>query len=153
MNKIAKISSALPLVVNVLLIATLSACSSPPNTASDTPTNDKGEVSAAKNSPTTQDDAQSETRKKQVEADNRAKEQRNNVGGDSQKSTEENLVSEVRNKLESNLPGDKLTVTTKNADVTVSGEVKTQGELDKIKPLVMEIKGVKSVMVKAVVKP
>lgn len=153
MNKIAKISSALPLVINVLLIATLSACSSPPKTASDAPTNGKGEVSTAQNSPTTQDNDQSETRKKQVEADIRAKEQRNNAGGDAQKSTEENLVSEVRNKLEANLPDDQLTVTTKNADITVSGEVKTQEELAKIKPLVMEIKGVKSVMVKAVVKP
>ena len=36
---------------------------------------------------------------------------------------------------------------------TVAGVVKTQGQLDKIKPLAMEIKGVRSVMVKAVVKP
>lgn len=157
MNKIAKISSALPLVVKVLLIATLSACSSPPNTASDAPTNENGQVST--NSPTTQDAPLSETRKKQIESDARAKEQRNEVAGepqksgDSQKSTEENLASQVRDKLEVNLPGDKLTVTNKNADITVSGEVKTQEELARIKPLVMEIKGVKSVMVKAVVKP
>jgi osmotically-inducible protein OsmY len=64
---------------------------------------------------------------------------------------EGDLSNEVRSKLEANIPRAKLTVSAKNADVTVSGVVATQEELNKIKPLAMEIKGVNSVMVKAVV--
>ena len=74
------------------------------------------------------------------------------MGGDSQKRVEGDLASEVRSKLEANIPRGKLTITAKNAEVTVSGVVRTQDELNKIKPLAMEIKGVRSVVVKAVIK-
>jgi hyperosmotically inducible periplasmic protein len=55
----------------------------------------------------------------------------------------------VRNKLEANIPNGKLTILANEAKITVSGTVKIQEQLDKIKPLAMEIKGVDSVMVKA----
>ena len=77
----------------------------------------------------------------------------NNMGGNPQKRAEGDLASEVRSKLETNIPSGKLTVSAKNAEITVAGVVKTQEQLDKIKPLAMEITGVRSVMVKAVVKP
>jgi hyperosmotically inducible periplasmic protein len=154
MNKIAKISSTMPLLLSVLLMATISACSGS-KTASDAPdsTDDNGQVSTTENGKNTQDDAQSETRRKQLDADIQAREQRNNLGGDPQKRNEGDLASEVRSKLEANIPRGKLTVSAENSDITVSGVVTTQAELDKIKPLAMEIKGVRSVTVKAVVNP
>lgn len=154
MNQITKKSFTLPLLFSVLLMATISACSQESNT-SDAPnsTNNNEQKSTAENAKSTQNDAQSETRKKQLESDIRAREQRNNVGGDPQKRTEGDLASEVRSKLEANIPSSKLTVDAKNADITVSGVVTTQEELNKIKPLAMQIKGVNSVMVKAVVNP
>jgi hyperosmotically inducible periplasmic protein len=158
MNQITKIGSTLgsaqTLLLSMVLMATVSACDTA-KTASNAPssTNNNGQVSTENTGKTTQDDAQSETRKKQLESDIRAREQRNNMGGDPQKRTEGDLASEVRSKLEANIPRGKLTVAAKNADITVSGVVTTQEQLDKIKPLAMEIKGVNSVMVKAVVNP
>jgi hyperosmotically inducible periplasmic protein len=153
-NKIFKAKSSHFLLVGVILAIAVSACSQT-KTTSDAPnsTNNNGELSATENGKATQDDAQSEIRKKQLEADNRAREQRNTIVGDTQKRTEGDLASEVRNKLESNIPDGKLTIAAKNADVTVSGVVAKQEQLDKIKPLAMEIKGVSSVIVKAVVAP
>ena len=75
------------------------------------------------------------------------------MGGDTQKRAEGDLASEVRSKLEANIPRGKLTVEAKNSEITVSGAVSNQEQLNKIKPLAMEIKGVRSVVVKAVVKP
>jgi osmotically-inducible protein OsmY len=154
MNQIIKKSFTLPLIFSLLLMASISACTQE-KTAPDAPnsTNNNGDKPTAKNAQNTQNDAQSETRKKQIESDIRAREQRNNVGGDPQKRAEGDLASEVRNKLEANIPSSKLTVDAKNADITVSGVVTTQEQLNKIKPLAMQIKGVNSVMVKAVVNP
>jgi hyperosmotically inducible periplasmic protein len=154
MNKIAKTTPTLPLLLGILLMATLSACSLA-KTAPDAPnsTDNNGQVSTAKDGKATQDDAQSETRKMQLDADIQAREQRNNMGGDPQKRADGDLASEVRSKLEANIPDGKLTVAAKNAEITVSGVVTNQAQLDKIKPLAMEIKGVDSVMVKAVVNP
>lgn len=154
MNKRTKKSSTLPLLFSVLLMATLSACSDV-KTTSDAPnsTDKNGDVSTTKDRQSTQNDAQSETRRKQLDSDIRAREQRNDIGGDPQKRAEADLSSEVRSKLEANIPRGKLTVSAKNKDITVSGVVTTQEELNKIEPLAMEIKGVNSVTVKAVVKP
>lgn len=154
MNKLTKIVSILPLLFSILLIAGISSCTDS-KTASDAPnaTDNNGQVSTTKNAENTKEDAQSVTRKSQLEGDIQAREQRNNMGGDTQERTEGDLSSEVRSKLEANIPRGKLTVSANNADVTVSGVVPTQDELDKIEPLAMEIKGVKSVTVKAVVNP
>jgi hyperosmotically inducible periplasmic protein len=154
MNKIAKISSTLPLLLGVLLMTSISACGAT-KTASDAPdsTENSEQVSTTEDGKNTQDDAQSETRRKQLNADIQAREQRNNLGGDPQKRTEGDLASEVRSKLEANIPRGKLTVSAENTNITVSGVVTTQNELDKIKPLAMEIKGVRSVVVKAIVNP
>jgi len=154
MNKITKIGFTLPLLLVFLLTVTISACKEVKTTA-DAPnsTNTNGQVATEKQSNKTQNDAQSETRRKQLNADIQAREQRNNMGGDTQKRAEGDLASEVRSKLEANIPRGKLTVEAKNSEVTVSGAVSNQEQLNKIKPLAMEIKGVRSVVVKAVVKP
>lgn len=96
------------------------------------------------------DDAQDETRKRQLEADIRSREQRNDATGGTAMRTDSDLASEVRSKLEANIPKGNLTVESKDATVTVSGTVPSVNELDKIKGLAMEIKGVKAVTVTAV---
>ncbi len=151
---ISKVSAKLFGLCLIPLLITLTACSDA-KTSSDAPnsTETNGQVSTMKDGKATQDDAQNETRKKQLEADIRAREQRNNMGGDPLKRAEEDLSSEVRSKLEANIPKGKLTISAKNDEVTVSGVVSTKEQLDKIKPLAMQIKGVKNVVVKATVSP
>lgn len=155
MTKTNKIGFIQPLVLSILLASSISACRNASKTASDAPssTESNGQTSTSQNADTTKGDAQSDIRKKQIESDIRAREQRNNVGGDPQKRDEGDLSSQVRNKLEANIPNGKLTVDAEKANVTVSGTVANKAQLDKIKPLAMEIKGVKTVIVKAVVSP
>jgi hyperosmotically inducible periplasmic protein len=153
MIKIINIGSSLPFLLNLLLMGSISACNEA-KTSSDAPSATESTAPVATtNDQATKDDAQSDTRKKQLDADIRAREQRNNVAGDPQKRTQGDLASEVRSKLEANIPNGKLTIVANAAKVTVSGVVKTQEQLDKIKPLAMEIKGVDSVIVKAVIIP
>jgi hyperosmotically inducible periplasmic protein len=152
MNLITKLNSSPSLLASLLLIATISACSEA-KTSSDAPSSANASVSVSTNSPATQDDAQSETRRKQLNADIRAREQRNDVVGNPLKRTDSDLASEVRSKLEANIPQGKLTIVAKDSQVTVSGSVANLEQLNKIKTLAMEIKGVNGVMVKAVVAP
>lgn len=149
-----KFSNTVPYLLSVVLLVTLSACDTS-KTSSDAPnsTASNEKVSTDKKEKPTQNDAESDVRKKQLDADIRAREQRNNVGGDPNKRADEDLSSEVRSKLEANIPKGKLTVSAKNAEITVSGVVSTQAQLDKIQSLGMEIKGVKSIIVKATVTP
>jgi osmotically-inducible protein OsmY len=155
MNTINRVSSSLSILLSILLMLTVSACNAA-KTSSDAPntTDTNGKVSSSKNDKATQDDAQSKIRRNQLNADIQAREQRNNMGGgELTKRADGDLSSEVRSKLEANIPLGKLTIASKNAVVTVSGVVKKQNDLDKIRPLAMEIKGVQSVIVKAVVSP
>ena len=153
MIKIVKISTSLPLLLNFLLMGSIAACNEA-KTSSDAPmATESNAPVVTTNDKATKDDAQSDTRRKQLDADIRAREQRNNVAGDPQKRTQGDLASEVRSKLEANIASGKLTILANDAKVTVSGTVKTQEQLDKIKPLAMEIKGVSDVMVKAVIIP
>jgi hyperosmotically inducible periplasmic protein len=96
-------------------------------------------------------DAQDETRKKQLDADIRAREQRNDAMGNPTKRPDSDLASEVRSKLEANIPKGNLSVESKDANVVVSGTVPSLNDLDKVQGLAMEIKGVKTVTIKAVV--
>ena len=154
MNKITKMGFTLPLFLGLLLTVTISACQEAKTTANaPDSTNTNGEISTEEQSDNTQDDAESQTRRRQLNQDIRAREQRNNMVGDPQERAEADLASEVRSKLEANIPRGKLTVVANNAEVTVSGMVSNQEQLDKIQPLAMEIKGVRSVVVRAVIKP
>ena len=154
MNKITKMGFTLPLLLGLLLTVTISACQEAKTTANaPDSTNTNGEISTEEQSDNTQNDAESPTRRKQLNQDIQAREQRNNMVGDPQQRAEADLASEVRSKLEANIPRGKLTVVANNAEVTVSGMVSNQEQLDKIQPLAMEIKGIRSVVVKAVIKP
>jgi hyperosmotically inducible periplasmic protein len=144
-----------PLVLSVLLTLSLSACTTASKTASDAPssTDSNGTTPNSTSANDNKGDAQSDIRKKQIESDIRAREQRNAIAGDPQKRDPEDLASEVRGKLEANIPNSNLTVTAKEAAVTISGTVASKEQLAKIKPLALQIKGVKDATVNAVVKP
>jgi len=122
-----------------------------PNTTEASPT--APEADAAKDA---QADAQSQVRRDQLNSDIRAREERNNAlnkGGD-QGRDEDNVASEVRSKLEANLPASQLIVAAEDKGVVVvSGTVPTKQQFDKIEPLAKQIKGVTSVKVKATVAP
>lgn len=138
-----------PIFLGSLLLAGLAACNA--KTASDAPnsTANNNQPPAANTTNTNQNDATSEVRKKQIESDIRAREQRNKAMGNPNDRADGDLESEVRGKLEANIPKGNLTVDAKDGAVTVSGTVPTQNDLNKIDPLAKEIKGVKSVAVKA----
>lgn len=145
-----------PLILSgVLLLATV-ACDNTAKTSQDAP-NKVGETTKAPSVSEVQDtqaDAQSQVRRDELNADIRAREQRNDAfnNGGTQR-TDGDLESEVRDKLEANLPASELTIQAKNDAVTVVGTVPTQEQLDKISPLTKQIKGVKSVNVEVKVDP
>ncbi|AFZ60579.1 BON domain-containing protein [Anabaena cylindrica FACHB-243] len=116
-----------------------------------------GEVPASPATQTTQEaqeDAQSEVRRRQLNADIRAREERNLATGDLTDRAAADLASQVRSKLEANIPGGQLTVkATEDGLVTVSGTVGNQEQLAKIEPLAKEINGVKNVVVETIVTP
>ncbi|MEB3311199.1 MAG: BON domain-containing protein [Snowella sp.] len=100
-------------------------------------------------------DATSDVRRNQLDADIRAREERNNIatGGDLNR-TASAIASEVRSKLEANIPNGQLTVeATDDGAVTVAGTVPYSDQLPKIDRLAREIKGVRSVNVEAIVAP
>lgn len=135
------------------LLVTVVACTDARTTSEAPAPNATSSSSPTTSAPKTQaavDDAQSETRKKQLDADIRSREQRNNAVGDKMTRPDGDLASEVRSKLEANIPKGNLTVESKDANVVVSGTAPSLNELNKIKSLAMEIKGVKSVTIKAV---
>jgi hyperosmotically inducible periplasmic protein len=137
------------LASSVLMIGAV-GCDNVAKTSSDAP--GKNDQTAVTNSQSTQDtkkDATSDVRKAQIESDIRAKEQRNDMtGGDTDRANGD-LQSEVRGKLEANIPASQLTVDAKDGVVTIGGTVSTQEQLNKIEPLAKQIKGVSSVMNKA----
>ncbi|MEH2151902.1 BON domain-containing protein [Nostoc sp.] len=145
-----------PLLISGLLVFGVAACDNASKTSESAPNNpnEAPQTPTAQTTQASQQDAQSEVRRKQANSDIRAREQRNNTtGGDTQRAKGD-LASEVRSKLEVNIPKSLLTVTAAdNGTVTVSGTVNNQQELAKIEKLAKEIKGVKTVVVKATVAP
>lgn len=103
----------------------------------------------------TQGDAVSDTRRNQANSDIRAREERNDMlnDGSAANRDDDDLTSEVRSKLEANLPASALVVDTEDGIVTISGTVPTQEQYDRIAVLAQEIKGVRSLNVKAKVAP
>lgn len=98
---------------------------------------------------TNQGDATSELRRRQLNSDIRSREQRHDALGEGSKRTDGDLRSQVRSKLEANLPASELAIEAKDGVVTVTGTVVDQAQLNKIEPLALEINGVNSVNVKA----
>lgn len=98
-------------------------------------------------------DATNPTRRAQANADIRAREQRYNVFRKGKERSDRNVQSEVRSKLEVNLPTSQLAIQANQGIVTVTGYVQTQDNLERIEPLAREIRGVRDVNVQAEVGP
>ncbi|MBW4643850.1 MAG: BON domain-containing protein [Goleter apudmare HA4340-LM2] len=145
-----------PFIFSCLLVLGAAACADTAKTTQSAPENPTEAVQAPspKTTEAAQEDAESELRRRQLNQDIRAREQRNNVtGGDADRAVGD-LASEVRSKLEANIPDGQLTVNAEdNGTVTVGGTVNNQQQLAKIEPLAKEIKGVKNVVVTARVAP
>ena len=101
----------------------------------------------------TQTDADNNTRQAQLNADIRSREQRNEWFGDEQKRADADLASEVRSKLEANIPRGKLVVTAEEGTVKIAGTVPNQKEYETIEPLAKEIKGVDTVSMDVKIEP
>lgn len=95
----------------------------------------------------TKEDAQSEIRQDQLSSDIRAREQRNEVFGEEDVRADSDIESEVRAKLEANIPRSKLTVQAEDGNVVIVGTVPNEREAETIEPLANEIEGVDSVQV------
>ncbi|MCC5629773.1 BON domain-containing protein [Nostoc sphaeroides] len=144
-----------PFLISSLLIFGVAACDNASKTTVSAPDpNESPTAPTAQTTQAAQQDAQSEVRRRQLNSDIRAREERNNVtGGDTDRASGD-LASQVRSKLEANIPKGQLTVNaTDDGTVTVGGTVNNEQELAKIEPLSKEIKGVKTVVVKATVTP
>ncbi len=146
----------IPFLLGGVLMLGAASCQNAEKTSSaapDTPTDtakapEKGTVQADTK------DAQSDVRKAQLNADIRANEQRNNAAnGGAANRNDEQLKTEVRSKLEANIPGGQLTVDAKDGAITVGGTVLKQDQLAKVDTLPKQIKGVKSVKNLAKVAP
>ena len=142
-------------LIGSLLLATTVACSNVEKTSDKAPdsTNTSTQPPDAKKAQEINKDATDQTRRDQLNADIRAREQRNKAGGDQEKRADSDLKSEIRSKLEANLPASQLAVDSKDGNVSISGTVPTEPQLKRIEPLAKQIKGVKSVEVKATVAP
>ncbi len=142
-------------VLGGFLLFSAAACSETEKTSANAPSASESNVEApdADTAKANQNDATSPIRRDQLNSDIRAREQRNNAAGNPLERADSDLASEVRSKLEANLPASSLTVEAEEGIVTVNGVVPTQPQYDRIEPLAKEIKGVKSVKVKAVVAP
>ncbi|QLE56320.1 BON domain-containing protein [Nostoc sp. TCL26-01] len=145
-----------PFLISCVLVLGTAACQDTSKTTQTAPntTEENAQTPSVEATQAAQQDAQSDLRRRQLNSDIRARENRNNVtGGDTQRA-EGDLASEVRSKLEANIPNGQLTVNAEdNGTVTVGGTVNNQAQLAKIEPLAKEIKGVKTVVVKATVNP
>ncbi len=153
-SSVDKTSSSAP---NVNSNASPTASGSPASGTGSSMSSPSGGSSPSSTTATTKDnqgDATSKIRRDQLNSDIRAREQRNNITGGDANRAKSDLSSEVRSKLEANLPKGNLTVAVaKDGEVVVSGTVTTQAQLDKISPLAKQVKGVKSVKVAAKVAP
>lgn len=143
------------ILVSGFLVVSAAACSNTARTSADAPNqpNDTAEVPDSSTAENTQDDATSELRREQLDSDIRAREQRNEATGGDTDRADGDLESEVRSKLEANLPASQLAVAAQDGAVEVTGTVPTQEQFDKIEPLAKEIKGVQSVSVNVQVAP
>ncbi len=143
-----------PLILSSILLLGVVACDNNAKTSSNAPdsTQEPGKVVTDRTVETDKKDATSQVRRDQLNADIRAREQRN-PSGESANRADTDLASEVRSKLEANIPASQLTVTAKDGAIVVGGTVQTQEQLNKIDPLAKQIKGVKSVQVLAKVAP
>jgi osmotically-inducible protein OsmY len=140
-----------PLLLSALLLVGGVACSDVAKTSADAPnsTEKTGEVPETDSNQTTQRDANRNVRDAQIKADERARQQRNQVGANDGKIADNDVESIVRDRLEQQLPSSQLAVDADEGIVTISGTVASQTELDQIASIAKEVQGVKDVEVKA----
>lgn len=142
------------LLAGGLLLFSVAACSTAKTNANaPNDTNKVGETAEQGEAQQNQGDATSDLRKRQLESDIRAREQRNDATGDDAARADGDLASEVRSKLEANLPDGQLAVDAKDGTVIISGTVPTAEQLARVEPLAKEIKGVQTVTVNVKVAP
>jgi hypothetical protein len=139
-------------LTSLLIIGTV-ACSNLDKTSADAPDR-PGVTTNAPTKPEAQQDlgdARSQIRRKQLDEDIQAREQRNDFfdNGSAKNRPDSDIASEVRDKLEANLPSSELTIDAQKGIVTVAGTVPTPEQLAKIKSLTEQIKGVRGVNVEA----
>ena len=144
------------LLGSVLLLGA-GACADDAQTSADAPktVETTPDIPEAQQVQDAQEDAQSQIRRNQLNSDIRAREQRNNAfnRGAAENRDSDDIASEVRSKLEANLPASGLVVKAEEGLVIVSGTVPTEEQLNRIEPLAKEIKGVRSVNNRAIVAP
>ncbi|MGF1542151.1 MAG: BON domain-containing protein [Pleurocapsa sp.] len=100
------------------------------------------------------ENSRSEIRRDQLDSDIRAREERNDMlGGEPTERADSDLESEVRAKLEANMPQSQLIVEAEDGDVAVAGTVPNQQDYDSIEPLAKEILGVNNVTLDVQVLP
>ncbi|MGB3651825.1 MAG: BON domain-containing protein [Rivularia sp. (in: cyanobacteria)] len=134
------------LLLGSILLFSAAACdNNTAKTSADAPDSVNGSVEQPGTVEETREDAASEIRQDQLNADIRAREQRNDIAGDQTERADADLASEVRSKLEANIPRAKLIVEAKDGAVTIAGTVPDQKEYETVEPLAKEILGVKSV--------
>ncbi|SRR5579883_1071858 len=145
----------IPVLLSGALISGVAACSDVAKTSSDAPNSieTNGKPPNLDTVLNNKSDATSEIRRNQANSDIRAREQRYDMFGQGKARSDRNLESEVRSKLEVNIPSSQLAVDAKKGVVSVAGIVQTQKQLDMIQPLAKQIRGVKRVIVKARVGP
>jgi hyperosmotically inducible periplasmic protein len=150
-----KMKKLIPLLISSVLVAGVAACESGSKTSADTPnnTNEAAQAPAKEASQQAQNDATSQVRQDQLNSDIRAREQRNDATGGDDERDSDDLESEVRSKLEANLPASRLKVDEDDGTIVITGTVPTQEQLNKIPTLAQEIKGVAGVKVNAKVAP
>ena len=141
------------LIGTTLLLGTVSCTTAKTSSSAPNDTTNVGAAPEQDEAQTNQGDAASDIRRDQLESDIRAREQRNDVTGGDADRADGDLESEVRSKLEANLPASQLTVEAKDGVVTVSGTVPTQPQYERIEPLSKENKGVQDVVVNVEVVP
>ncbi len=122
-------------------------------TSADAPSDIDGTVEEPAQAEETLEDANSEVRQDQLDSDIRAREQRNEALGDEAVRNDSDLESEIRAKLEANIPRSKLTVDAEEGNVTIVGSVPGEREYETIEPLANEILGVNSVTVDVEIVP
>lgn len=122
-------------------------------TSMEAPTTINGSVENPEDVRETREDADSNIRQAQLNADIRAREERNQWSGNELERADADLQSEVRAKLEANITRGQLTVKAEDGVVTIVGAVPDQKEYQTIEPLAKEIKGVKAVNVNVEVVP
>ncbi|MGB3208038.1 MAG: BON domain-containing protein [Crinalium sp.] len=136
------------LTISSLLLASTVACNNASQTSADAPgtVQENPTPPAPESVKETKEDAASKLRREQLDADIRAREQRNNItGGDTERAPAD-LQSEVRSKLEANIRGSQLAINANDQGVVViTGTVPKAADKAQIDVLAKQIKGVKAV--------